>query len=69
MSREDSTLSCSFCFKPENAVSKLISSPGDSPKAYICDECIAVCAAILKDIRRPAAGRPVRLPTHSAKNP
>lgn len=35
---------CSFCRKNEEAV-RLISSPGDySPRAYICDECIAVCA-------------------------
>jgi ATP-dependent protease Clp ATPase subunit len=28
---------------------KLISSPSDYPRAYICDECITVCASILDD--------------------
>jgi ClpX C4-type zinc finger len=43
------TLCCSFCHKSEKAVGKLISSPSDYPRAYICDECIAVCASILED--------------------
>jgi ATP-dependent Clp protease ATP-binding subunit ClpX len=30
-------------------VGKLISTPGDYPKAYICDECVAVCNSILED--------------------
>jgi len=30
----------------------LISSPSDYPRAYICDECIAVCHAILEDDRQ-----------------
>ena len=42
---------CSFCHKPEAAVGKLISSPSDYPRAYICDECIAVCNSILQDDR------------------
>jgi ATP-dependent Clp protease ATP-binding subunit ClpX len=29
----------------------LISSPGEYPRAYICDECIAVCNSILEDDR------------------
>ena len=32
-------------------MAKLISSPSDYPRAYICDECIAVCASILEDDR------------------
>jgi hypothetical protein len=55
-------LSCSFCHKSQDSVSKLISSPSDYPMAYICDECIVVCASILEDDReRPAAvsGTPV----------
>jgi ATP-dependent Clp protease ATP-binding subunit ClpX len=32
-------------------VGKLISSPSDYPRAYICDECIAVCNSILEDDR------------------
>jgi len=40
---------CSFCRKPQSDVTKLISNPADYPRAYICDECIAVCASILAD--------------------
>jgi hypothetical protein len=39
----------------------MISNPSDHPKAYICDECIAVCTSILGDdeVRPPvASGRP-----------
>ncbi len=32
-------------------VRKLISSPSDYPRAYICDECIEVCLSILEDDR------------------
>jgi ATP-dependent Clp protease ATP-binding subunit ClpX len=44
-------------------VGKLISSPSDYPRAYICDECIAVCNSILEDARaeRPY-GAPNKLP-------
>jgi hypothetical protein len=42
---------CSFCHKAESAVGKLISSPSDYPRAYICDECIAVCNSIIEDGR------------------
>lgn len=44
-------LYCSFCRKSQDSVAKLISSPSDYPRAYICDECIAVCASILEDDR------------------
>lgn len=43
------SLLCSFCRKPQSEVQKLIASPSDSSRAYICDECIAACAAIVKD--------------------
>src|SRR5215467_10337448 len=43
-----STLSCSFCYKLQDSVSKLVSSPRD-PRVFICDECIALCTIILKD--------------------
>jgi ATP-dependent Clp protease ATP-binding subunit ClpX len=36
-------------------VAKLISSPSDYPRAYICDECVAVCNSILEDDRGEAA--------------
>src|ERR1700678_2367636 len=47
----DDTLRCSFCHKSQDAVAKLISSPSDYPRAYICDECVAVCNSILDDDR------------------
>ena len=41
MSRSNTeTLHCSFCRKAQNAAGKLISSPADEPRAYICDECV-----------------------------
>ena len=45
----EETLHCSFCHKPQDAVGKLISSPGDAPRAFICDECVTVCNAILEE--------------------
>ena len=33
------------------AVAKLISNPSDYPRAYICSECINVCASIIEDER------------------
>ena len=45
----DSQLKCSFCHKSQDVVGKLISSPSDYPRAYICDECISVCNAIMED--------------------
>jgi ATP-dependent Clp protease ATP-binding subunit ClpX len=46
-------------------VAKLISSPSDYPRAYICDECVAVCNSILEDDRTEAAAGPS--PTHLPK--
>jgi len=60
----EENLRCSFCHKSQDAVAKLISSPSDYPRAYICDECVAVCNSILEDDRTetaPAAG-PNHLP-------
>ncbi|HYM10523.1 MAG TPA: ATP-dependent Clp protease ATP-binding subunit ClpX [Bryobacterales bacterium] len=45
----DESLRCSFCHKSQEVVGKLISTPSDYPKAYICDECVAVCNSILED--------------------
>ena|SRR5579863_7545323 len=56
-SRDDSQR-CSFCHKSQSKVGKLISSPGDYPRAYICDECITVCAMILEDDRAESAPPP-----------
>jgi ATP-dependent Clp protease ATP-binding subunit ClpX len=59
----DDTLRCSFCHKSQDVVGKLISSPSDYPRAYICDECIAVCNSILEDDKsdQPSPG-PSKLP-------
>jgi len=45
-------LRCSFCHKAQEQVEKLISSPSEYPRAYICDECIKVCQQILEDEKR-----------------
>jgi hypothetical protein len=42
---------CSFCHKAQSVVGKLISSPSDYDRAYICDECIALCNSIMEDDR------------------
>jgi len=63
----DEVLRCSFCHKSQDAVAKLISSPTDYPRAYICDECVAVCNSILEDDRSEAqtAATPHQLPKPS----
>ena len=63
-SGSEEVLRCSFCHKSQDAVAKLISSPSDYPRAYICDECVAVCNSILEDDRAatPAAAVPNQLP-------
>src|SRR5437016_7434656 len=57
-------LRCSFCHKSQDAVAKLISSPSDYPRAYICDECVAVCNSILEDDKAatPPSTAPNQLP-------
>ena len=59
----DEALRCSFCHKSQDVVGKLISSPSDYPRAYICDECIAVCNSILEDdkVDQPT-GLPHKIP-------
>ena len=61
----DESLRCSFCHKSQDAVAKLISSPSDYPRAYICDECVAVCNSILEDDRAEAT--PGSAPAHLPK--
>ena len=63
-SGSDEILRCSFCHKSQDAVAKLISSPSDYPRAYICDECVAVCNSILEDDRTatPQTAAPNQLP-------
>ena len=55
-SGNDDTLRCSFCHKTQDVVGKLISSPSEYPRAYICDECITVCNSILEDDRAERSG-------------
>jgi hypothetical protein len=49
---------CSFCHKIQDMVGKLISSPSDHPRAYICDECIALCSSVLKDYQEVGNDEP-----------
>ena len=42
----DDGVRCSFCNKPQSQVRKLIAGPNG---AYICDECIDVCAEIIEE--------------------
>jgi hypothetical protein len=61
-------LCCSFCRKPQSSVQKLISSPpsDDSERAYICDECIAVCASILADDREVSSVNTLEPESHES---
>ena len=56
---DNETLSCSFCLKHAQEVSKLIEGPG----TYICDECVAVCNEILESA--PAGESGPALPSWS----
>ena len=42
----ESKIRCSFCGKSEDQVKKLIAGPDG---AYICDECIEICAEIMDE--------------------
>jgi len=52
----DEPLRCSFCHKTQEQVEKLISSPSDYPRAYICNECVGVCEQILEEEKREQSG-------------
>ena len=45
------SLRCSFCGKPQSAVSRLIAGNG----SYICDECVRMCASIIDESGAHAA--------------
>jgi ATP-dependent protease Clp ATPase subunit len=65
----DETLRCSFCYKGQSDVEKLISNPlGSVPRAYICNECIEVCHCILEEgsgsPTHPVAGRGLKPHLH-----
>ena len=42
----DNKVRCSFCNKTQDQVRKLIAGPNG---AYICDECIDICADIIEE--------------------
>ncbi|MEO6924881.1 MAG: ATP-dependent Clp protease ATP-binding subunit ClpX, partial [Bryocella sp.] len=63
----EESLRCSFCHKSQDAVAKLISSPSDYPRAYICDECVAVCNSILEDDKTEAQPGATTAPQHLPK--
>ncbi|MBQ9549576.1 MAG: ATP-dependent Clp protease ATP-binding subunit ClpX [Lachnospiraceae bacterium] len=46
MAKNEPKIRCSFCNKTQDQVTKLISGPNG---AYICDECVAICADILDE--------------------
>jgi ATP-dependent Clp protease ATP-binding subunit ClpX len=49
LSKTGNVLRCSFCHKDAGSVTKLISSPDDKfGRAYICNDCVAVCQSILE---------------------
>jgi ATP-dependent protease Clp ATPase subunit len=48
------TIKCSFCGRLVSEVKQLISSPNGRESAYICNECVGVCASILRDDRSGA---------------
>jgi ATP-dependent Clp protease ATP-binding subunit ClpX len=56
-------LRCSFCHKSQEQVEKLISSPTDYARVYICNECVGVCQQILgEESRKETAQASRRLP-------
>lgn len=44
--RMDERIRCSFCGKTDGQVRKLIAGPNG---AYICDECVDICAEIIEE--------------------
>jgi len=47
-SATEELLRCSFCQKTQEVVGRLISSRGDQPRVYICDDCVAACNGLLE---------------------
>lgn len=46
MALKEDVVRCSFCNKTQSQVRKLIAGPNG---AYICDECIEICAEIIEE--------------------
>lgn len=53
-SDDSSVVRCSFCDKTQNQVNRLIAGPSG---AYICDECIDICAEIIEEEEFEDTGR------------
>ena len=51
--RNDDLFRCSFCGKSQDQVHKLIAGPNG---AYICDECVDICAEIIEEELEGAGG-------------
>jgi ATP-dependent protease Clp ATPase subunit len=57
---EDEILRCSFCSKTQDQVDTLISNPSErSNRVCICNECVAVCNAVLEEHQKARAATPV----------
>lgn len=56
------TLYCSFCFKSQHHVKKLISGPAS---IFICDECVDLCNNVIADrsVNAPKAPSDSEIPT------
>ena len=54
----DEVLRCSFCGKTQDQVDTLVSNPSDS-RVFICNECVAVCNAVLGEHQKARAATPV----------
>jgi hypothetical protein len=48
---------CSFCHKAEDVVHQLVSNPSDYARAFICDECVAVCYSTMSEDREQSASQ------------
>ncbi len=66
----DEILHCSFCHKSQDAVRKLIASPGENVRAYICEECVAICNTMIEEgragqaaVSQPSLPRPTEVKT------
>ncbi len=49
---------CSFCGRGQDEVQRLIAGPGN---VFICDECVALCSAIIAEVEQ---SEDIKRPTH-----
>ena len=45
--RSTESVRCSFCGKPRSEVESIVAGP--TPEVAICNECVALCAAIIAE--------------------